>query len=164
MKLVCYLIGQLNLLISVGQDDFIDCYGDPVVTGKVGTDIEECKCRWLAVQTLLKATPDQQQLFKVCVLCVTVCIATNVCVLNMCVPMFTRECYNIQDGCSSSVVWSKSFVNHFLYINVNSIANIPPQCLWGTFAREWSQIVTFQVYMYLCHSLVPTIFCQLYSV
>ena len=66
-------------LFSFVQDDFIDCYGDPAVTGKVGTDIEECKCGWLAVQALLRATPEQQQLFKVCVLFVCVCVCVCVC-------------------------------------------------------------------------------------
>lgn len=42
------------------QDDFIDCFGDPAVTGKVGTDIEECTCTWLIVEALKIASPEQR--------------------------------------------------------------------------------------------------------
>ena len=47
------------------QDDYIDCYGDPSVTGKIGTDIEECKCGWLVVQALDRVTPQQREMLKV---------------------------------------------------------------------------------------------------
>ena len=47
------------------QDDFLDCFGDPAVTGKVGTDIEENKCSWLVVQALQRATPSQREILMV---------------------------------------------------------------------------------------------------
>jgi geranylgeranyl pyrophosphate synthase len=42
------------------QDDFLDCFGDPAVTGKIGTDIEDNKCSWLIVQALSRASDDQR--------------------------------------------------------------------------------------------------------
>eukprot|EP00118_Oscarella_pearsei_P028578 m.2499 g.2499 ORF g.2499 m.2499 type:complete len:342 (+) comp8712_c0_seq1:71-1096(+) len=46
------------------QDDYLDCFGDPSVTGKIGTDIEENKCSWLVIQALSKATPEQRALLE----------------------------------------------------------------------------------------------------
>ena len=59
-----------SILLPMGeyfqiQDDYLDCYGDPKVIGKIGRDIEENKCSWLVVQALLKATPDQKKILEV---------------------------------------------------------------------------------------------------
>lgn len=46
------------------QDDFLDLFGDPSVTGKIGTDIQDNKCSWLVVQCLQRATPEQRQILQ----------------------------------------------------------------------------------------------------
>ena len=48
----------------------MDCFGDPKVTGKVGTDIEDNKCSWLVVQALDKANAEQRALLEVSSMCV----------------------------------------------------------------------------------------------
>jgi len=46
------------------QDDVLDCFADPAVLGKIGTDIQDTKCSWLAVTFLGNATPQQIETFK----------------------------------------------------------------------------------------------------
>jgi len=58
-----------DILLPMGeyfqiQDDFLDCYGDPKVIGKIGRDIEENKCSWLIVQAIKKCTPEQRALLQ----------------------------------------------------------------------------------------------------
>merc|ERR1712061_736852 len=43
------------------QDDFIDCFGDDKVTGKIGTDIQDGKCSWFIVQALAHASETQKK-------------------------------------------------------------------------------------------------------
>ncbi len=63
-KLRCF--GKLKLSVRrTFQDDFLDCFGDPSVTGKIGTDIEDNKCSWLIVQALQRASPEQKVLLQV---------------------------------------------------------------------------------------------------
>lgn len=46
------------------QDDYLDCYGDPETIGKIGTDIQDGKCSWLVVQTMLRTTPEQRSVLE----------------------------------------------------------------------------------------------------
>ncbi|NXD18611.1 FPPS synthase, partial [Nothocercus nigrocapillus] len=46
------------------QDDYLDCFGDPEVTGKVGTDIQDNKCSWLVVECLRRVTPEQRRILE----------------------------------------------------------------------------------------------------
>lgn len=60
-----------SILLAMGhlfqvQDDFIDCFGDPSITGKIGTDIQDRKCSWLIVQALHNADENQRQILQEC--------------------------------------------------------------------------------------------------
>lgn len=47
------------------QDDFMDCYTPPEILGKIGTDIEDMKCSWLAANFVATASEEQMAKFKV---------------------------------------------------------------------------------------------------
>jgi len=75
------------------QDDYLDCYGDPAVTGKVGTDIEENKCSWLIVQALQKISTEQMQILKVGLLLCVGSVVIDCVKLCRRIPVEYPTCY-----------------------------------------------------------------------
>jgi len=57
---ICMQLGEYFQI----QDDYLDCYGDPSVIGKVGTDIQDSKCSWLVVQALKRSSPAQRDVIE----------------------------------------------------------------------------------------------------
>jgi len=58
-----------SILLDIGHyfqvcDDMLDCYGDPLVTGKLGTDIQNGKCSWLITTVLGMCDTDQKHILE----------------------------------------------------------------------------------------------------
>ncbi|KAM4013069.1 farnesyl pyrophosphate synthase-like [Anomaloglossus baeobatrachus] len=58
-----------TILLEMGeffqiQDDYLDCYGDASITGKIGTDIQDNKCGWLVVEALKRVSPQQRDVLQ----------------------------------------------------------------------------------------------------
>lgn len=48
------------------QNDFLDCFGNPEITGQIGTDIQDNKCTWFAVVCMQRANDEQKQIMMDC--------------------------------------------------------------------------------------------------
>ncbi len=57
---IVILIGEFFQI----QDDYLDCYGDPDVIGKIGTDIQDNKCSWLVIQALERCNDRQKKVLE----------------------------------------------------------------------------------------------------
>ncbi|RKP13247.1 isoprenoid synthase domain-containing protein [Piptocephalis cylindrospora] len=58
-----------QLLLPLGeffqaQDDYLDCFADPAISGKIGTDIQDNKASWLIIKALGIASPQQRLILK----------------------------------------------------------------------------------------------------
>lgn len=42
------------------QDDYLDVFGNPAVTGKIGTDIEDNKCTWVVIEAIIRCDKTQR--------------------------------------------------------------------------------------------------------
>ncbi|XP_053963991.1 farnesyl pyrophosphate synthase-like [Anastrepha ludens] len=51
---------------SQAQNDYLDSFGNPDFTGKIGTDIQTNKCSWLAVMCMELANPEQKAIMEEC--------------------------------------------------------------------------------------------------
>jgi len=59
-----------DILVKMGQyfqiqDDYLDCYADPELLGKIGTDIQDNKCSWMICQAISRASEEQKEVLKV---------------------------------------------------------------------------------------------------
>ena len=56
-------VRKIALLIGFcfrARDDFLDVFGNPAITGKVGTDIQENKYTWLVAEALQQCSEEQR--------------------------------------------------------------------------------------------------------
>lgn len=64
MKQICCELGHFYQV----QNDFLDCFSNSTLVAlkKPGTDIEDGKCTWLAVQAMENGTDQHKAIMKKC--------------------------------------------------------------------------------------------------
>jgi farnesyl diphosphate synthase len=61
-----HAVAMLLGLMFHARDDFLDVYGSQAVTGKMGSDIAEKKCTWLAVEAVKRCNERQRGVLESC--------------------------------------------------------------------------------------------------
>ncbi|XP_020713418.2 farnesyl pyrophosphate synthase-like [Ceratitis capitata] len=61
-KAITFELGEYAQILN----DYLDSFGNPDFTGKIGTDIQANKCSWLVVKCLELATPEQRAIMEEC--------------------------------------------------------------------------------------------------
>ena len=88
----------------------MDCFGDPEVIGKIGTDIQDKKCGWLIVQALKLCTDHQRQILEVKFLCAVRLRRTNcyplLCALYLFSVWIRRFDWTVPNTC---VIFQKNY-------------------------------------------------------
>ncbi|KAB0795685.1 hypothetical protein PPYR_09746 [Photinus pyralis] len=57
------ILGEMGHYIQV-QNDYFDCFEDPTITGKKGSDIEGGKCTWLIVDAMERSSSSQRHILE----------------------------------------------------------------------------------------------------
>lgn len=66
LNLVFYILILTEFYFIKVQNDFLDCFGEPGVLKKPGTDIQDGKCTWPAILAIQLASEQQKSILEKC--------------------------------------------------------------------------------------------------